>query len=250
LGFKPKTIDSLEVINEFQITTQLLINQRKKISLDTNALNVKFSWSKLEDEIRNDQKRLLLDWNQNTYGRVRIRNLKPEGSLLIFSTAGIYLPFVCEGHVDSGMNPLQYPFTIAHEMAHGHGYTDEGVCNFIGFLTCMYSKDAVIRYSGLLGYWRYLYYEIRSNHPDIIASENFNLPVGLKNDLIAIRKDLLRFPDIMPWLRNLIYDSYLKTHGVNTGINSYNEIISQVIKWKESNYEFPFDSSRIESRLH
>lgn len=55
-----------------------------------------------------------------------MRVLEPAGCLLVFGTAGIFWPFSGEGYVDSGLDSLVIPFTMAHEFAHGFGWTDEG----------------------------------------------------------------------------------------------------------------------------
>ena len=56
----------------------------------------------------------------------RGRLIRPKGILLRFSTAGIYIPYTGEGHVDAGMLPVQVPYTMSHELAHGYGVTNEG----------------------------------------------------------------------------------------------------------------------------
>ena len=88
-------------------------------------------------------------------GRVRVRQPWPNGFLLRWSTAGIYIPQTGEGHIDRGLLAVQKPFTIAHEMAHGYGVADEGACNFIAWLACSQSRDPWVRFGGALTYWRY-----------------------------------------------------------------------------------------------
>ena len=56
---------------------------------------------------------------------------------------------------------------------------------------------------------------------------------GVKADLKAIRKDINRYPDILPWFRDVIYDLYLKSHGMSDGLASYDGIISLVLTWKK-----------------
>jgi len=241
LRLREMTLDSLQLIDEFRHVTNILNKERKFLSVDTNELKVPIEWKTMENEIRNAQSELLVSWGDKVWGRVRVRPLYPKGILLRISTAGVYIPFVCEGHIDAGMNNIQWPFTVAHEMAHGYGYTDEGVCNFIGLLSCIKSKDHFIRYSGYLSYWRYIYYDLKFAYP-VIADEIYkDLNKGVKADLAAIRRDINRFPDILPQLRDFIYDSYLKSHGVEKGLRSYNEIIIRVQKWKKSDFVFEFD---------
>ncbi len=234
------SFDSADVVNELNHITSLLNQARAKLSTDTSSLKLDINWETLEHSIRIQQEEMISTWGKSVQGRVRVRALSPQGILLRFSTAGIYIPFAFEGHVDPGMNAIQWPFTMAHEMAHGYGYTDEGACNFIGFLTCMRSNEPIIKYSGLMGYWRYLFFDIRSRYPDVAKLTYDNLTKGVQNDLKAIRNDLNRYPDIMPIIRDKIYDSYLKSHGVRSGLKSYNEITMQVLRWKQSKYAFPF----------
>lgn len=234
------TVDSVQLMSEFRLITDIMTHERNILTQDSTEPNQKIKWASLENEIRQVQTELLTNWGDDVSGRVRIRPLYPEGLLLRISTAGVYIPFVCEGHIDPGMNPIQWPFTMAHEMAHGYGYTDEGVCNFIALLTCLKSKDHFIRYSGLLSYWRYLYHDIKSLNPSSAKKIFINIDPGVLADLTAIRRDMNRFPDILPEFRDIVYDSYLKSHGVKQGLRSYNEIVLQVLKWKESSYAFSF----------
>ena len=227
-------VDSSQVYGEFKEITELLSRQRNLLSLDTNALAFDIVWSEMEDEIRTSQEAFLSSIGTSVVGRVRVRKLLPKGILLRFSTAGIYFPFVMEGHMDGGLNQLQWPFTVAHEMAHGYGYTDEGTCNFIGFITCMKSDSEYIRYSALLSYWKYLFYAVKATNAAMATDAYKSLPHGTKNDFIAIRKDIDNYPDILPKLRDIVYDNYLKSHGVKSGLSSYSEIIQLVVKWGKS----------------
>jgi Protein of unknown function (DUF3810) len=240
LALPDLAVDSTDVMSELAEITLLLNDARSKISKDTSKLEMNLDWTSLEQSIRTAQEEMISTWGKPTQGRVRIRALRPQGLLLRFSTAGIYIPFAFEGHVDPGMNQIQWPFTMAHEMAHGYGYTDEGACNFIGFLTCMRSDVPEIRYSGLMGYWRYLFFDIRNRNPELAKQTYETLTKGVKNDLKAIREDLNKYPDLMPVIRDKIYDSYLKSHGVSSGLQSYNEITIQVLRWKKSKYAFSF----------
>jgi Protein of unknown function (DUF3810) len=236
-GMSKTQIDSTILEKELMIVTGKINALRQRLSLDTVALDYQPEWVDLEDTLRQVQTTLLHEWGDDIHGRVRIRKLNPGGLLLRISTAGVYIPFCCEGHVDPGLNAVQWPFTLAHEMAHGYGYTDEGECNFIGFLTCIHSEDYYISYSGWLAYWRYLYFQVRESSPTVAANIYSQLNGGIQADLRAIRKDLDKYPDVMPWLRDFIYDYYLRSHGVDDGLKSYNGIIALVLKWKQRNMD-------------
>jgi hypothetical protein len=233
-------VDSTVLLSEFKEITQLLEQERILLSSDTVSLYPRPEWQTLEDTLRELQTKILRQWGDAPIGKVRIRKLRPKGTLLSISTAGVYIPFVCEGHVDGGLHPLKWPFTLAHEMAHGYGYTDEGVCNFIGLVTCMKSNDPYIRYSGLLGYWKYIYFELKYRNEQLATVLFANLSPGIRHDLMAIKTEHDKYPDIFPQLRDAIYDFFLKFNGVDTGLDSYSEILVQVQRWKKSNYAFSF----------
>ena len=182
----------------------------------------------LEAAVRNGIVSLMNRLDMPAPGRVRGRLLAPGGILLCFNTAGIYIPFSGEGHVDAGMLPMQVPFTMSHEMAHALGVTDEGDCNFLAFLACMQSEDVFIRYSGLLSYWRYVAAEYRRGFPEKYKDRYEQLPDLVRESLFAIQQNLDKYPEIMPRLRNLVYDSYLKSHGVHEGLKSYSRIVRLV----------------------
>lgn len=229
-------IDSAILSGEMSIVTEKINSLRSQIRSSGTKYSCQPNWIDLEEAIRMSQVDLLHTWGVNAIGRVRIRALYPKGLLLRISTAGVYIPFSCEGHVDPGLNVLQWPFTMAHEMAHGYGFTDEGECNFVGFLTCISSKDLDIQYSGWLAYWRYLYFRVKESSP-VAAQEMYcNLNSLVISDLTAIKSDLNRYPDLFPRLRDAIYEYYLKSNGVKEGLNSYTGIIQLVLRWKKLNF--------------
>lgn len=184
-----------------------------------------------ENTIRLSQEKLLKEWDIPTVGRVRVRKIL-SGSLLHIRTSGIYIPHAFEGHVDSGLYSKQHPFTMAHEMAHGYGFTDESVCNFIAYLTCLQTDDPYIQYSAELAYWRYLARYYKYYHSDTWAEKRAMLAPQLLEDLDQIRLHIQKYKDWMPKYRDVIYDQYLKSHGVKAGIKSYDEMIMLIAAYE------------------
>lgn len=226
LGMQEQTIDSIYLIEEIDRVTQELISTRTMVSTDSlTAISEADIPGDLESVIRRDLEGLLQSWDIPTLGRVRVRKLLPMGILLRFSTAGVYVPYALEGHIDGGLHPIQWPFTMAHEMTHGYGYGDEGTCNFIGYLACMRSENDVIRYSAIRAYWRYLMSDLRKLDKDLYRQHMVRLPRALKTDLYEIIEYMDRYPDLMPAVRDKMYDSYLKSHGIKDGLANYSHMI-------------------------
>lgn len=236
LDMNQPTIDSFYLFQEVDRVTHQLIKARLEVTTDTiSALSSSYIPKDMESLIRQDLESILMEWDIPTYGRVRVRKLHPKGLLLRFSTAGVYVPYAMEGHIDGGLHPIQWPFTMAHEMTHGYGYGDEGTCNFIGYLTCLRSDVPIIRYSGVRGYWRYLMSDIRRISPAKYREIWYRLPQSIQADIQEIIAFMDLYPDIMPDVRNLVYDSYLKSHGIKDGMSNYSHMIRYVKAYKERN---------------
>lgn len=234
LKMQEQSIDSVYLIKEIDKVTKDLISTRALVSTDSlTAISKKDIPENLEFLIRKNLESLLESWEIPTYGRVRVRKLLPMGILLRFSTAGVYVPYALEGHIDGGLHPIQWPFTMAHEMTHGYGYGDEGTCNFIGYLACINSENAVIRYSAIRAYWRYLMSDLRKLDKEQYRDRLKNLPRGVKVDLNEIIEYMDRYPDIMPAVRDKVYDTYLKSHGVQAGLANYSHMIKYVKAYDE-----------------
>ena len=137
-------------------TEELLLLREQVAVQRADALDASFQPKEMEELIRQSVVQALEKLDYPTAGRVRGRKLLPKGVFLRFSSAGLYWPFVGEGNIDGGLHALQQPFTMAHEITHGYGITNEGICNFIAYLACQKSSDPFIKYAGLVAYWRYL----------------------------------------------------------------------------------------------
>ena len=224
------------VLDEYCRATDSLVSLR--IQLDVVGLD---SFNVSEKQLRQDLKRAYKAMGLPIYGNVRARKIKPKGSLLHISTAGVYLPFAGEGHIDAGLHPITHPFTMMHEMSHGYGWTGEDVCNFLALMAAINSDDLQVRYSGYFGYWRYLRSQVFQ-----IDREDFDLfyrpvPQQILKDYQDINAYAQRYKDILPELRDLFYDSYLKSHGISSGLINYSQMIVLTHEWKEQHGDLLLD---------
>jgi len=235
LEFDDVSIDSVTFANTLTTTINTIVDLRGAFNMDERVISMTKNTTEFETECRQSLARILQEMDYPINGRVRIRRLFPKGSLLRISTAGVYWPFVLEGHIDPGLHPITWPFTMTHEMGHGFGFTDEGTCNFLGWLGCVSNDDAFIQYSGWMGYYRYLLINFRRNYPESYPTIYEAIPDVVLHDIKSIEKYANRYPDIFPKARNAFYDNYLKTHGVKGGLANYSKIIKLVHAWTEQN---------------
>ncbi|MCB0691374.1 MAG: DUF3810 family protein [Saprospiraceae bacterium] len=194
-------------------------------------VNIKFKVDENEllSQLNTTEIELLKKYNYKNISSSRLKKLEPKGVLLRFSTSGFYFPFGFEGYYDAGLYELQLPFTMAHEMAHGFGITDEGECNFLAYLACQSSSNDVLKYSAEMSLYAYLKRYI----PKEVRDTLIGLNEFVKKDITAISSQMDLYPDILPDLRNLIYDQYLKSNGVSTGINSYSTFVQMIINYEK-----------------
>ncbi len=231
IGINQEEVTAQDVAQEFIRATNVLQEEAARLpdpyTSDENIATLRIT----DHDLRPDVVHALRQLQVPNEGNVRVRQLWPKGFLLRWSTAGIYIPHAFEGHIDPGLMSVQKPFTIAHEMAHGYGITDEGACNFIAWLACSQSRDQWIRFGGALTYWRYVAAEM----PDDSVRNVINTldPVVVRS-LTLIRENDKKYPDILPRLRDAIYSSYLKQHGVKGGLRSYNYVVKTVIQYRRS----------------
>ena len=148
-----------------------------------------------------------------------------------FGISGIYMPFVGEANMDAANYFLEKPFTLAHEISHGLGWTDEGTCNFIAYLACTQSKNPFLKYSGYISYYRYAAPAYRRFNNEDYKKFRETLSPDFRNDLDAINKSIQKYP--LWFSSDALNDTFLKAQGVKAGINSYNQVILLVRAWRE-----------------
>ncbi len=186
----------------------------------------------LTDSLQASYDRLLPKYHFST-AYVRPRLIRPGGWLLRFNVAGIYNPFVGEGNVSAALTAPQIPFTMAHEMAHGMGFGDEGTCNFWGLLATSQSQDPVVRYSSAFMRYRYFANELARRAPDELPCIVDSLDPGFRMDLIATRNNGRRYDGRLRKVGSQVNDTYLRAQGVEGGVDSYNRVVILWLAWAE-----------------
>ncbi len=231
LGFDLETVTQEDIRQEFVRATAVLKKEAEGLPdylIQDEAIK---SLKIVDHDLRPEVVKALGILHLSNKGRVRVRQLWPNGFLLRWNTAGIYIPQTGEGHIDKGLLSVQKPFTIAHEMAHGYGIADEGACNFIAWLACSQSENQWVRFGGAFTYWRYTAAEMPS---DSVSQIMNSLPPVVIRAMTLVRENDLKYPDLMPRIRDAIYSSYLHRHGVKGGLRSYNYVVMMVHQYLEA----------------
>jgi len=187
----------------------------------------------LESHLRAEMSRALSRLGYPAPGRVRVRPFVPGSWMMRFSGTGIYMPFFGEGYAAANLLPYEKPFTLAHEMAHGFGFTDEGEASFLAFLACQESPLPAVRYSGYASYWSYAGGELARAAPSEFKALWAALPEGMKADFRESQKNWARFQGRLADVSRKVYDRYLKTQRISEGARNYSRVIDLVAAWKK-----------------
>lgn len=236
IGLEIQPLDSTVLWHELVSETKVLDSLRTALAgSDTSALNdLRFWPNYAEDTIREAVEKWLALEKFPVEGRVRGRILFPAGTLFKFGASGVYWPFIGEGNLDAGLHPLRKLSSMAHEMSHGYGFTDEGVCNFIAYAACSEHPNAYVAYGVRLDYWNTLARACRAS--DVARFEQQfqkNIPAGILADQRAIREQHSKYKELAPEVRYQVYDSYLKANGIESGMLNYNEVLMLVQAWRK-----------------
>ncbi|WP_339903516.1 DUF3810 family protein, partial [uncultured Cyclobacterium sp.] len=131
LKLSPSPLSIGLLIEEMETTQQSLQSLRDKVQPDSKK------WADIPDFtiqsalIRDEMKSMLREWEHGGKGSPVVKQFYPEGTLRRLGIFGIYFPFTGEAYLDPSLHPLEKSFTMAHELAHGFGITDEGEANFM-----------------------------------------------------------------------------------------------------------------------
>jgi hypothetical protein len=169
----------------------------------------------------------------NFTGRPRTKEFPPEGFMRRMGILGIYFPFTGESYLDPSLHALEKPFTIAHEMAHSYGVTDEGEANFIAWVICTRSEEPILRYAAHLLLLRYQLRDYHGMDQDGAFCWMENLPRGIIQDLISIRESAEAYPPLWLEMSRKSNDLFLKSQGVKAGIKSYQQLPMLASAWRQ-----------------
>lgn len=137
--------------------------------------------------------------------------------MLATGTSGFINPLTLNVALASDLLWFERPFDLAHEWSHDAAYAREDEANYLAILSCLRSKDPVMRYSGWFELFLYLPQKRRYAHREFV-------PLVWK-DFVAIRKrDARHINVILAHWSWRTYNVYLKSNRIASGIANYDEV--------------------------
>ena len=147
-------------------------------------------------------------------------------------TTGIFIAFTGESSISSTTFTASVPFTMCHEIGHRMAFARENEANFAAFLACEASDDARFAYSGYYTAFLYCYNALRKVDA-AAANEVWSGACGeLRADCAAANSHYKKVEDQkVSQVTDKIYNSYLQTVGVESGRQSYGEVVDLLTAW-------------------
>ncbi|AFL83874.1 hypothetical protein Belba_1242 [Belliella baltica DSM 15883] len=233
IGMKPTAINEEQLITEIELTRNILNQLRSNIQEDTAAIESIMDYNDLEKLVRANMREHLYLLGMNFTGEPRTKQFYPAGFMRKMGILGIYFPFTGESYIDPTLHPLEKPFTIAHEMAHSYGVTDEGEANFIAWVIGSNSDDALLQYSAQLKLLRYQMNDLYRMSQELYTHFYRTIPAGIRNDLTSISKNAALYKPFNLELSRKSNDIFLKTQGVKAGVLSYQQLPMLAYAWRK-----------------
>ncbi|MHA7131561.1 DUF3810 domain-containing protein [Algoriphagus namhaensis] len=233
LGLQLRPLELEEVREDLLITQDAATELRKRLRSDTTAIVELMDYEQLESQVRKALEEQIQRLDLQFWGRPRTKLFPPEGMMRRLGVLGIYWPFTGESYIDPSLHPLERPFTIAHEMAHSLGVTNEGEANFVAWVVGTHSNLDRLNYSAQLRLMIYQMREYARMDPDGYRIWVPSLDRGIVNDILSIREYADRYPPISLDFSRASNDIFLKTQGVKEGVKSYQQMPMLVHAWRK-----------------
>lgn len=150
-------------------------------------------------------------------------------SYLDFS--GFYFPFTGEANLNDESPACYLPANICHELAHQQGIATEQECNFVGIMAAVLSSSDIYRYSGYLMGYVHLSNALYRVDRDTWQSIRGSLPDTVRADLQENHDYWAQFSGPVQTVANAVYDGFLKSNGLQDGIQNYGTVVDLLLAY-------------------
>ena len=161
-------------------------------------------------------------------------NPKPVAFSVLMSylgITGIYFPFYAEANINTNVPAYTLPVTMAHEMTHAKGVSQEGEANVAAYVLCIRSENDYIRYSGLMS--------AAASMINALPEEEFEevyslLSEDVKREYRNANEHYEKYEGLIDSLSSFFNDLFLKANGVQGGTRSYGDTVASLVSlWEQ-----------------
>ena len=147
--------------------------------------------------------------------------------------SGVYIALTGEVNINVDSPACLIPATIAHEMAHQRGVNFEDEANFCAIAACITSNIPVYEYSGYLLGLTYLADNLNKADPNAFRQIISKFNANVIQDWNDIGDYSINNETPVTETVTAVYDEYLKSNGIDSGVNSYGACVDMLVSWLE-----------------
>ena len=146
-----------------------------------------------------------------------------------FGVTGIFICLTGESSVNPDTYAASLPFTMCHELAHRMAVSPENEANFCAYLACRANEDAAFRYSAYYSAFVYCHNALYKVSPATARAMWDYADERVYADCVAANEHYAKYEGKVQDAAQKVNDTYLKTFGQTSGVQSYGEVADLLI---------------------
>lgn len=163
---------------------------------------------------------------------VRVKKLLSSDLQGKLGTTGVFICLTGESCVSTTTHCASMPFTMCHEIGHRMAFAREDEANFAGFLACSANTRPEFQYSGYYAAFRYCYDALYRQDPNGAAEVWSGVSAAVARDWADSVEHYKALRDEKAAeISDTVYDAYLKSFSVASGVQSYGEVTDLLLVW-------------------
>lgn len=149
---------------------------------------------------------------------------------------GVFTCWTMEANVNVDIPDYSRASTMAHELAHLHGFMREDEANFLAYLACMASDDPVVRYSGTMLALIYSGNALAGQDMELYGKLWTMYHQGMVRDFADNSAYWDQYEDtVISETADKVNDVYLKANEQEDGVKSYGRVVDLLLaEYRES----------------
>lgn len=150
---------------------------------------------------------------------------------------GIYTCWTMEANVNVDIPDYSRASTMTHELAHLRGFIREDEANFLAYLACMASDDALVRYSGTMLALIYSGNALAGQDMELYGELWTGYHEGMIRDFADNREYWKQYEDtVISETADKVNDVYLKANEQEDGVKSYGRVVDLLLAEYRKNF--------------
>lgn len=163
---------------------------------------------------------------------VGVKKLLSSPWMAKIGTTGVFLCLTGESTVSTATYRASLPFTMCHEIGHRMAFARENEANFAAFLACSANSLPEFQYSGYFSAFRYCYNALAKADPEAAAALWQGVSAEVAADCRAATAQYQsQRSETAAQVSDKVYDTYLKSFSVESGVQSYGEVTDLLLAW-------------------